>query len=134
MDYSKLSDDELLQELMKLPDFEKLPLPISWYKKYNIPFSDKVVSPRQYIQENYWLKCQYNPTSKWEVRTEPAPGGVRPVLEVQEVKADLIDSKYQDFTERVAPLISQIVSDNQQETQKSLEDSKECNTTSTQHE
>jgi len=127
MDYNKLSDDELLQELRKLPDFDKLPLPISWYQKYNIPFSDKVVSPKQYIQDNYWLKCQYNPTTTWEVRTEPAPGGVRPVLEIEEPKAELIESKYQDF-------INRIVSDNQQETLRPREDSTECSTTNIQHE
>lgn len=134
MDYNNLSDDELFQELRKLPDFDKLPLPISWYKKYNIPFSDKIVNPKQYIQEGYWLKCQYNPTTTWEIRTVPAPGGVRDIVNTEEVKADLVDSKYQDFTERVAPLISQIVSDNQQETQKALEDSTTGNTTSIQHE
>ena len=127
MDYSKMSDDELFQELRKLPDFDKLPLPINWYKKYNIPFSDKVVSTKQYIQESHWLKCAYNPTTTWEVRTEPAPGGARPVLEVQEVKAELTDSKYEEF-------ISQIVSDNQQETLRPREDSTECSTTNIQHE
>jgi len=127
MDYSKLSDDELLAELRKLPDFDKLPLPVNWYKKYNIPFSDKVVSPKQYIQENYWLKCAYNPTTTWELRTDPAPGGVRPIINTEEVKADLTDSKYQEF-------ISQIVSDNQQEMQREREDSTAGNTTSIQHE
>ena len=123
MDYSKMTDDELLAELKKIDDFDKYPLPISWYKKYNIPFSDKIVSTRQYIQDSHWLKCRYNSTTKWEVRDEPAPGGVRPVIEVPEVTAELTDSKYVDF-------INQIVSDNQQEKPQTLEDSKECNTTS----
>jgi hypothetical protein len=125
-DYSKMSEEQLLAELKKLDDFDKYPLPVSWYKKYNIP-APKTVAVPQYVKEATWLKCAYNPNTKWEIRTEPAPGGVRPVLDTDLPTVELTDSKYE-------PFINQIVSDSQQQTQREREGSTECNTTNTQHE
>jgi hypothetical protein len=123
-DYANMSEEQLLQELRKLDDFEKYPLPISWYKKFNLP-APKTVSVPQYVKEASWIKCAYNPSTKWEVRTEPAPGGVRPVLETDLPTVELTDSKYQ-------PFISEIVSESQQETQREREDSTANNNSSSQ--
>jgi len=127
MDYSKLSEEELLAEIMKLDDWKKLPLPISWYKKFNLPAPSAVNVP-QYIKEMSWLKSQYNPNTTWEVKTEAAPGGVRPVLETNQPTVELTDSKY----EPIHNLISEIVSDSQQSMQREREDSTECNKPNTQ--
>jgi hypothetical protein len=129
MDYSKLSEEELLAEIRKIEDWDKLPLPISWYKKYSIP-APKSISMPQYVKDMQWIKSQYNPNSTWEVRTEPAPGGVRPILDTNLPTAEITDSKFKPFNN----LIDQIVSDNQQSMQREREDSKECNTTNIQHE
>jgi hypothetical protein len=122
MDYSKLSEEELLAEIMKIEDWERLPLPIAWYKKYNIT-APKPVNISQYTKEMQWLKCQYNPTTKWEVRTEPAPGGLRPVLDTSQPTVELNNKQ-------ANALIDQIVSDNQQSMQREREDSTAKNTTS----
>ena len=124
-DYKNMSEEQLLAELRKLDDFEKYPLPISWYKKFNLP-APKTVSMPQYIKESTWLKCAYNPNTKWEVRTEPAPGGARPVLNTDQPTVELTETKFQ-------PFIDQIVADSQQQTQREREDSTECNTTNSQH-
>jgi len=50
----------LLEELKKLPDFECLPLPASWFKKYNIP-PRSAVGPREYIHSNYAMECSIAP-------------------------------------------------------------------------
>jgi hypothetical protein len=125
MDYSKLSEEELLAEIKKIEDWEKLPLPISWYKKFNLPAPKPIAVP-QYVKEMQWMKSQYNPTTTWEVRTEPAPGGVRAVVDTEKVTADYVDSKFQ-------PFINEIVSDSQQSMQREREDSTEGNTTNIQH-
>ena len=122
MDYSKLSEEELLAEIKKIDDWEKLPLPISWYKKYNLPAPKPVAVP-QYVKEMPWLKSQYNHTTTWEVRTEPAPGGVRPIVETDLPTAELTDSK-------INTLINEIVSDNQQQMQREREGSTGSKTTS----
>jgi hypothetical protein len=127
MDYSKLSEEELLAEIKKIDDWEKLPLPISWYKKYNLPAPKPVAVP-QYVKEMPWLKSQYNQTTNWEVRTEPAPGGVRPIVETDLPTVELTDSKF----EPINTLINEIVSDNQQQMQREREGSTEHNTTNSQ--
>ena len=55
---SGLSDaDELaLLEMLKVqPDFDCLPIPAYWFKKYGIP-PREAVGPREYIESNYAMK------------------------------------------------------------------------------
>jgi hypothetical protein len=125
-DYKNMSEEQLFAILKTLEDFDKYPLPVSWYKKFNLP-APKTVALPQYVKEGHWMKCAYDPKTTWEVRTEPAPGGVRPVLNTDLPTVELTDSKYQ-------PFINEIVSDSQQQTQREREGSTECNTTNTQHE
>ena len=112
---------------MKIEDWEKLPLPVNWYKKYGIPAPKPVALP-QYVKEMQWLKCQYNPKTTWEVKKEPAPGGVRPVLNTDQPTVELADSKFQPVNE----LINQIVSDSQQSMPLEREDSTADSTTNNQ--
>ena len=44
---------------------------------------------KTYLKENHWLKCMYEPDKQTEIRG-PAPGGVRPVIEVEPVKATTV--------------------------------------------
>lgn len=46
----------LLEQLQKQPDFECLPIPASWFKKYNIP-PRTACGPREYISSNYAIEC-----------------------------------------------------------------------------
>ena len=55
---SGLSDEEemtLLKQLQAQPDFECLPLPAYWFKKYNIP-PRAAQGPKEYIESNYAMK------------------------------------------------------------------------------
>ena len=55
---SGLSDEEelaLLKELQAQPDFECLPLPAYWFKKYNIP-PRAAQGPKEYIESNYAMR------------------------------------------------------------------------------
>jgi len=51
---------ELVEALMQQPDFECLPIPGSWFKKYNIP-PRTACGPREYIHSNYAMNCSVAP-------------------------------------------------------------------------
>jgi len=50
----------LLEQLKQQPDFECLPIPASWFKKYNIP-PRSTCGPREYIHSNYAIECSLAP-------------------------------------------------------------------------
>jgi len=55
---SGLSDEDerkLLQLLQAQPDWECLPIPAYWFKKYGLP-PREAVGPREYIESNYAMK------------------------------------------------------------------------------
>ena len=80
------TDEELYNELKDLPDFHRLPIPESWYKKFNIE-RPSAVNMKQYLQERMYVRDLEVPL---EIRSEPEPGGVRPVLEVEQPKVEII--------------------------------------------
>jgi hypothetical protein len=60
---SGLSDEDewkLLEVLKAQPDFECLPIPAYWFKKYGIP-PREAVAPREYINSNYAMKKAVEP-------------------------------------------------------------------------
>ena len=60
---SGLSDEDelkLLEVLKAQPDFECLPIPAYWFKKYGIP-AREAVGPREYINSNYAMKKANEP-------------------------------------------------------------------------
>lgn len=50
----------LLEQLKQQPDFESLPIPASWFKKYNIP-PRTACGPKEYIHSNYAIECSLAP-------------------------------------------------------------------------
>jgi hypothetical protein len=50
-----MSDDELYNSMKDMPDFDSMPIPSGWYKKYNIPLRE-AVAPKEFIESNYTLK------------------------------------------------------------------------------
>lgn len=50
----------LVEALKQSPEFECLPIPASWFKKYNIP-PRTACGPREYIHSNYALNCSIAP-------------------------------------------------------------------------
>ena len=75
---SGLSDEEelaLLKELQAQPDFECLPLPAYWFKKYNIP-PRAAQGPKEYIESNYAMKMAVAPKDLPPlIIDEPQQGG-----------------------------------------------------------
>ena len=54
------SERALYEELKQLPDFDCLPIPASWFKKFNIPPRNPL-NPREYIESNYAMKMSFQP-------------------------------------------------------------------------
>ena len=84
--YNGWTEEQLVAELKQSKDFHLLPIPVNWSKKYDIPFPE-AANMKTYLKENHWLKCRYEPGKEVIVINEPAPGGVRPTIDVEPVKA-----------------------------------------------
>lgn len=82
-----LTDEEIYNQLKDLPDFDRLPLPKYFYEKFNIP-PPKILS----LMEALHLQSKTFNAPGALVKTEyrdPAPGGVRPLIEVEPVKIEV---------------------------------------------
>jgi hypothetical protein len=86
---TKFTDEELYEGVKDLPYFKHLPLPKHWYKKFNIPVPEPV-SFQTYAMERRWMEHKFDEGITYEVRNEPAPGGVRPLLEPEEIPMEVI--------------------------------------------
>lgn len=94
-DYSKMTEEELLAELKKSKDFEKMVFPNSWYSKYDLPLKE-CRNMKEFIQESTWLKSSQNYYIE-KVDIPAKPGGNRPVLPAPEVPAiTLLENHFSD--------------------------------------
>jgi len=83
------TDEELYEGIKDLPYFKHLPLPKHWYKKFNIPVPQPV-SFQTYAMERRWLEHKFDEDVIYEIRNEPVPGGVRPILEPEPIPTEVI--------------------------------------------
>ena len=100
------TDEELYEELKNLPDFKNFPLPTHWYSKFNIP-KPEPVSFQTYAMERRWMEHKFDTNVVYEVRNEPVPGGVRPLIEPEEIPMEVISGTscemLQQTTEELVP-------------------------------
>lgn len=69
------SERRLFEELSKLPDFDCLPIPASWFKKFNLPPRNPV-GVREYIHSNYAMDMAVKPKDLPPlIIDEPQQGG-----------------------------------------------------------
>jgi hypothetical protein len=83
-----LTDEQIYEQLKDLPDFDRLPLPKYFYEKFNIP-PPKILTPMEAVKLAFQVANTPGPFVKTEYR-EPAPGGVRPLIEVEPVKVEVL--------------------------------------------
>ena len=95
IDYASMTDEQLLEELKKSPDFDKFVLPNSWYSKFELP-EKKCMNMKEFLQESPWTKrTSYNYVGKEEI--EAKPGGNRPLLPAPEVPTlTLLENNFSD--------------------------------------
>tara|TARA_R110000868_G_scaffold61136_1_gene185917 strand:- start:6 stop:356 length:351 start_codon:yes stop_codon:yes gene_type:complete len=51
---ANVNEDALYNSMKDLPDFDCMPIPVSWFKKYNIP-PRSAVNPKDFMESNYTL-------------------------------------------------------------------------------
>jgi len=93
------TDEELYEAIKDMPDFQKFPLPEHWYKKFNI---EKPLPKtfQDFALGRDWLQHKFDENITYEVRTEPAPGGVRPIIESEPIPVEIIT---RDLTNGTSP-------------------------------
>lgn len=113
-----LTDEEIYNQLKDLPDFDRFPLPKYFYEKFNIP-PPKILSLMEALHLQAKTFNAPGPLVKTEYR-EPAPGGLRPLIEVKpleiEVKPNISieDALSVDQESTQAPQVSSDISGQQQ--------------------
>lgn len=84
---TSLTDEQIYNLLKDLPDFDRLPLPKYFYEKFNIP-PPQIPTLKEALTLHAQTANAPGALVKIEVR-EPAPGGVRPLIEVEPVKTEV---------------------------------------------
>ena len=84
-----LTDEELYEMMKNHPEFECLPKPASWFKKFNLqPVAAR--NFKEFIDDKAWERAREMSVDQVEIRKEPVPGGVRPVLPSEEIPVEII--------------------------------------------
>ena len=84
-----LTDEELFEMMKAHPEFECLPKPARWFKKFNLqPVAAR--NFKEFIDDRAWEKTREMIVNEKEIRKDPAPGGVRPVLPSEEIPVEII--------------------------------------------
>jgi hypothetical protein len=109
-----LTDEEIYNQLKDLPDFDRLPLPKYFYEKFNIP-PPKILTPMEAVKLAFDVANAPGPLVKTEHR-EAAPGGVRPLIEVEPVKVEVItetpiENVLETLEHKESPSTTQVCSD-----------------------
>ena len=81
---------ELLEELMKLPDFDRMPLPQHFYKKYNLP-PPKILGIMEALKVKNYCDGMPGDGRPIEIR-QPAPGGLREIIAAEPLKIECVQS------------------------------------------
>ena len=82
---------ELLEMLKQLPDFDRFPLPEHFYAKYSIP-RPKILGLMEALRLQNKTENLPGDGKPVEIR-QPAPGGVRPLIEVEPVKMEVLSKE-----------------------------------------
>jgi len=99
-----LTPEEFYELFKDDPELTKVPLPNSWYKKLKIP-APRAVSFQDFALQKRWLEHKYDSDLIYEVRKEPAPGGVRPVLESEPIPVEIITKPTDETSDETSQLL-----------------------------
>ena len=87
-----ISDEELYNLLKTHPQFECLPLPKSWYEKFNLKLKQPM-NFRECLESGYALKVQYQPDDL-PPETIPTPADyVFPDVKPEEVPLEVVSKE-----------------------------------------
>lgn len=84
-----LTDDEVFAMMKASPEFEFLPKPATWYKRYGL----EPVKPRnfkEYLDDDAYFDARSKVISEKVIFKGPQPGGVRPVPPPEVIPVEII--------------------------------------------
>jgi hypothetical protein len=102
---SKACDEEMLyNELKTLPDFECMPIPNHWYKKFGIE-PRSATTPKEFIESNYTLKMASAPKDLPAIiLDEPQQNGKLVEMKPPEdIKVEVQSRPFTDFVNGTHP-------------------------------
>lgn len=101
--YKSLTEQQLLEELKRSPDFDKYVLPNSWYAKYDLP-KKECMDMKQFLKESPWMKRSHYTYSPKVITLEAKPGGNRPILPTPEIPIQVVQQNmFSDATDQTEP-------------------------------
>lgn len=85
-DWKDMTDEELVEVLKHVGDFDKYAFPTGFHKKFpDLPKAD-CADTKAYLKESPWMKKAYAPyVGGGILEIEAKPGGLRPLLPAPEV-------------------------------------------------
>lgn len=88
--YRQMTEEQLIAEIMALPDAHCYPLPAKLYKKYGIKPAE-AISFRDYAESQIWLKRQVESKDlpAIEIKPEDLPAEVKPYIVVDAPKVEV---------------------------------------------
>jgi hypothetical protein len=99
-----IDEDALYQQLRQLPDFDCLPLPARWYKKYNIP---PVIQPttKEFIESNITVRrsTEHKDLSPIFINEPQQNGKLVNIIPDEDVKVELISRPFTGIVNGVLP-------------------------------
>ncbi len=104
-----IDEDALYQQLRQLPDFDCLPLPSHWFKKYNIPPVSQPTT-REFLESHHTIKCAVAPKDLPPIIiNEPQQNGkLVPVAPPENIKVETISKPITDMNYMVHPSLLEI--------------------------
>jgi hypothetical protein len=97
MSQESLTDEQLFEMMKSDPEFEYLPKPATWFKKFNLP-PIKARNFKEYLEDDAYNIARNKIVTDKTIYTEPQPGGVRPVPEPEVIPMEIISRPLQPET------------------------------------
>lgn len=92
-----MTDEQLFEMMKSHPDFENLPKPASWFKKFNLP-PVKARNFKEYLEDDAYMEARGKIVTEKAIYNEPQPGGVRPVPDPEVIPMEIISRPLQPET------------------------------------
>jgi len=89
MSQESLTDEQLFEMMKSHPEFENLPKPASWFKKFNLP-PVKARNFKEYLEDDAYMVAKNKEVTEKAIYNEPQPGGVRFVPEPEVIPMEII--------------------------------------------
>lgn len=97
MSQESLTDEQLFEIMKSHPEFENLPKPASWFKKFNLP-PVKARNFKEYLEDDAFMEAKNKVVNEKMIYNEPQPGGVRPVPDPEVIPMEIISRPLQPET------------------------------------